>query len=155
MSEYKISQYDLQSYFKSLCNSFYIAYEHVKRLEKEQKRIEAEGQEFKRIKGKLEELERTLGYWEDNMWADFRPIESVLYKIKNNGFSIIVTTKEEIYALIMFYNFYKVKDFPIINIKACPTGEQLYDDFILEYKKALNKDDLPDAVLISLNDKYL
>ena len=35
MSEYKMNQYDLQRYFKSLCNSFYIAYENVTRLEKE------------------------------------------------------------------------------------------------------------------------
>jgi len=32
----KMEQYELQSYFKSLCNSFYIAYEQVKRLEKEE-----------------------------------------------------------------------------------------------------------------------
>ena len=30
-----MDRYTLQSYFKSLCNSFYIAYAEVKRLEKE------------------------------------------------------------------------------------------------------------------------
>ena len=35
MSSYTMEQEVLQSYFESLCNSFYIAYEQVKRLEKE------------------------------------------------------------------------------------------------------------------------
>lgn len=39
MSDYKMNQDDLQSYFKSLCNSFYIAYEQVKRLEKEEEDV--------------------------------------------------------------------------------------------------------------------
>jgi len=36
----KTGQYELQSYFKSLCNSFYIAYRQVKRLEREIEELE-------------------------------------------------------------------------------------------------------------------
>ena len=39
MSEYTMNQYDLQRYFKSLWNSFYIAYEQVKRLKEEKKAL--------------------------------------------------------------------------------------------------------------------
>ena len=41
MSNYKMDQYTLQSYFKSLCNSFYIAYSQVKRLEKLEEELES------------------------------------------------------------------------------------------------------------------
>ena len=36
-----MKQYTLQSYFKSLCNSFYIAYVEVKRLERELKEADS------------------------------------------------------------------------------------------------------------------
>lgn len=38
----QMGQYELQSYFKSLCNSFYIAYQQEKRLEKERDEINLE-----------------------------------------------------------------------------------------------------------------
>lgn len=40
MSKDTMNQYALQSYFESVCKSFYIAYEQVKRLEKEREEIE-------------------------------------------------------------------------------------------------------------------
>lgn len=155
MSDYKMSQYDLQSYFKSLCNSFYIAYEQVKRLEKEEEGLKAEEQEYGR---KFRELSKIRNYWEDNMYQDYEAIKSVLYTMKENGFLIIVTTKAEIYALIKYYSCYKVKYFPIINMdekymQAFPTGEELYDDFLSAYKEALDKDCVPDAMDL-LEDKY-
>ncbi len=200
MSEYKMNQYDLQSYFKSLCNSFYIAYQQVRRLEKEEdalvndyneedlemvksllkisvadstqnkyitykysyeelekekERLEAEEQEFDR---KTEELGKICSYWSNNMWKDFEAIKSVLYTIKDNGFSIIVTTKAEIYALIRFYYTYKVKDYPIINMEeeyrqAFPTIEELSDDFLFAYEEALNENGFPNTMDL-LYDKY-
>lgn len=200
MSEYKMNQYDLQSYFKSLCNSLYIAYEQVKRLEKEEEaltnnyneedlemvnnlleisvadstqnkyitykysyeelekekeRLEAEEQEFDR---KTEELEKIRSYWSDNMWKDFEAIKSVLYTIKDNGFSIIVTTKAEIYALIRFYCTCNVKDYPIINMEeeyrqVFPTVEELSDDFIFAYEEALDENGVQN-IMYFLYDKY-
>lgn len=199
MSEYKMNQYDLQSYFKSLCNSFYIAYEQVKRLEKEEdalvndyneedlemvkslleisvddstqnkyitykysyeeleeekERLEAEEQEFDR---KTKELEKISSYWYNNMWQDFEAIKSVLYTIKDNGFSIIVTTKAEIYALIRFYYTYKVKDYPIINMAeeyrpVFPTGEEVYEDFLYAYEEDMKCDS--NVFMSRIFDKY-
>ena len=200
MSEYKMNQYDLQSYFKSLCNSFYIAYEHVKRLEKEEddlresyneedleminnlleisvadstqnkyitykysreelekekERIQVEEQEFDR---KTEELGEICGYWSNRMRQDFEAIKSVIYTIKDNGFSIIVTTKAEIYALIRFYYSYGVKNYPIINMEeeyreVFPNGEELYDDFIFAYEEAIKENGIPDTMRL-LFEKY-
>lgn len=200
MSEYKMNQYDLQSYFKSLCNSFYIAYEQVKRLEKEEddlresyneedleminnlleisvadstqnkyitykysreelekekERIQVEEQEFDR---KIEEPGEIRGYWSNRMRQDFEAIKSVIYTIKDNGFSIIVTTKAEIYALIRFYYSYGVKNYPIINMEeeyreVFPNGEELYDDFIFAYEEAIKENGIPDT-MSSLYEKY-
>lgn len=201
MNDYKMNQYDLQSYFKSLCNSFYIAYEQVKRLEKEEdalsenyneedlemvknlldisvadstqnkyitykysreelekekERLEAKEQEFGR---KIKELGEIRSYWATNMWQDFEDIKNVLYKIKDNGFSIIVTTKAEIYALIRFYYYCNVKNYPIINMdeqcrQAFPTGEELYDDFLLAYKEALDKNGRENIMDILYNQYF-
>lgn len=41
----KMGQYELQSYFKSLCNSFYIAYRQVKRLERELEELKTTSRE--------------------------------------------------------------------------------------------------------------
>lgn len=182
MSEYKLNEYELQSYFKSLCNSFYIAYSKVKRLEEEKKnlqsgydeesleivkslieleswvtipnkyvtleysreellkekeRLEAEEQEYEK---KSKELMKTLRIWSDNMWKEYQAIARILYMIRDNKFHVIVTTKQEIYALILFYANYRVEACPIINIneecrKIFPTGEKIYDDFLYAYEE--------------------
>ncbi len=186
MSEYTMNQYDLQRYFKSLCNSFYIAYEQVKRLkeekkalnndyneedlkmvnslleisvvdstqnkyviykysheelEKEKERLEAERQEFE---GKTEELEKIRNYWFDSMLRVFADIERVLFTIKDNNFSIILTTKAEIYALMHFYGHcnHLVYKYPIVNVKeyskkVYKTKNEVYLDFLHAYESGL------------------
>lgn len=200
MSEYKMNQYDLQSYFKSLCNSFYIAYEQVKRLEKEEddlresynendletvkgllgieeyitipnkyitlaysreelekekKRLEAEKQEYER---KIEAIGKIYSFWSIKMRDKFEIIKSVIYRIKDEGYSIIVTTKAEIYALMRFYYEHTVEDYAVVNIEkeyreAFPTGEELYDDFMLAYQEALDENGLPDT-MSTLYEEY-
>ncbi len=197
MSDYKMDQYQLQSYFKSLCNSFYIAYDQVKRLEKEderlandyneedletvkslleteccsnkyltlnysreelekeQERLEAEKQEYER---KSEELGQIFSYWEYQMWKEYYAIESVLYRIKNEDFTIIVTTKQEIYALMLFYSKNAVKRCPVVNLeedgkRAFPTGEELYDSFIFAYEEVLIHSE-SEYIMNLLYDKY-
>lgn len=201
MSEYKMNQDDLQSYFKSLCNSFYIAYEQVKRLkkekddltesyndedlemvnnlleisvadstqnkyitykysreelEKEKERLEAEEQEFER---KYDELEKIRLYWERHMRKIYEEINSVIYTIKDNGFSIIVTTGAEIYALIRFYANWNnsVKEYPIVNMEEeyrqeFPTGEEMYDDFLYAYEEDMKCGE--PIFMLRICDKY-
>ncbi len=161
MSDYKMSQYDLQSYFKSLCNSFYIAYEQVKRLgkelnilrhvynereyynkeelEKNKERLEIEEQEYK-VKSK--ELSKVYNIWTNRISKIYLEIMSTILIIKDNKFSIIITTKEEIYALMCFYSRWcqSVTEYPIVNMEeefrqVFPTGEQVYEDFLYAYEK--------------------
>lgn len=191
MSEYKMNQYDLQSYFKSLCNSFYIAYEQVKRLEKERKELRSQyseedlevvnsiinlieektttnkyiiilysNEELEEKKERLEkekeeyierikELNKILEYWSDFMWDTHKVISDFIKSIiryeedneeidKDNKFSVIVTTKQEVYALIAFYSNNSVEEYPIINMEekyreSFPTGEEVYEDFLKAY----------------------
>lgn len=134
----------------------YITYKYSREeLEKEKERLEAEVQEFDI---KFEELGEIGSYWFNHMWQDFEAIKSVIYTIKDNGFSIIVTTKAEIYALIRFYYCCDVKNYPIINMEeeyreVFPNGEELYDDFIFAYKEAIKENGIPDT-MSSLYEKY-
>lgn len=136
----------LQSYFKSLCNSFYIAYVEVKRLERELKEadstVEKENLEkveevltamrdteslihkyinFKSTEPELEaekaELEQIIdqkdlkskimkeenAFWSEWMWHLENEIWRVLLEIRRMEKTIIVTSKEEVYALMFVY----------------------------------------------------
>ncbi len=136
----------LQSYFKSLCNSFYIAYAEVKRLEKELQEADSTVEEenlekvkevltamrdtespihkyisFKNTEEELEtekaELEliihqkdeKTKNIEEEkNPWSKWmRDLREQIYRtllqIKREKQTIIVTSKEEVYALMLIY----------------------------------------------------
>lgn len=132
MSEYKMSQYELQSYFKSLCNSFYIAYDQVKRLEKEKRENDT----------KYKEIGAIVDKWQNHMWNVYEEIEEVIYEIYDNKFTVIVTTKAELYVLMNFYASWDhpVKKYPIVNMneeyrKEFPIGEQICEDFLYAYEQ--------------------
>lgn len=181
MSNYTIDQYTLQSYFESLCNSFYIAYSQVKRLEKLDEELESTclDEELKMVKSCLqvykseewqqkyimqkyskeelekrkEELEQAKKKydekckelkglrdfcWDELFWKNVKDIEAILFKIIRNKFSIIITSKEEIIALMAFFGDNSVGRYRIINtdeqcLKSFPTGEKMYEDFYAAY----------------------
>lgn len=136
----------LQSYFKSLCNSFYIAYAEVKRLEREleevdstveeenlekvkevltamkdtespihkyisfkhtEEELEAEKAKLEQIIHQRDEKSETIGEekkaWAEWMWYSKDEIFRVLLQIEREKQTIIVTSKEEVYALMFVY----------------------------------------------------
>lgn len=181
MSNYTMDQYTLQSYFKSLCNSFYIAYKQVKRLEKEmdeldstcldeelemvksclqvykteewqqkyiiqkyskeelEKRKEELEQTKKEYDEKCKELERSYRFWNNSLWeGEAKNIWRLLGTIKEENFSVIVTNKEEVIALMAFFRERSVEEYRIINtdeqcLKSFPTGEKMYEEFFSAY----------------------
>lgn len=181
MSKFIMEQEVLQSYFKSLCNSFYIAYSQVKRLEKEMDELDSTcpDEELKTVKsclkvyeleewqqkyivqkyskeelekrkeelelakkeydGKFKELEWTYMFWNNSLWeGGVKNIFRLLGTIKDYNFSIIVTNREEIIALMAFFRERSVKKYRIINtdkeyLKSFPTGEKMYEDFFTAY----------------------
>ena len=182
MSKYKMDQCTLQSYFKSICNSFYIAYIQVKRLEKLEDELESicPEKELELVKNLLEisvpeelqqkymaskyskeellekrkeelelakkeydekckELQEPKWLWNELLWKTAgRSIALVLKQIKEEDFSVIVTSKEEIIALMAFFRGKSVKEYRIINtdeqyLKSFPTGEKMYEEFYAAY----------------------
>lgn len=138
--------YKLQSYFKSLCNSFYIAYAEVKRLEEKMESVDATEEresisclreilevvkdknnpchkymEVKWTENKLNEekerleevisekveksreLEIQLKSWCEWLRKQKDGIYSVLLAIKRNNQRIVITSKEDVYALMFVY----------------------------------------------------
>lgn len=142
----KMEQYELQSYFKSLCNSFYIAYRQAKRLEKEEQEILATSQKKglqkaiqKELKQKSEEWHARDRYWGERRYETSKQIKATIERIAKCNYSIIVTSEEEIYALMSFYNSNPAGKYPIINqeeqyMKIFPTGKKVCEDFLMAYR---------------------
>lgn len=173
-------QYKLQSYFESICNSFYIAYTQVKRLEMQIDSIESqttadeykivnkileisseEGdlekyitqkytiEELQKKKKELEEsinqndqkkieLDAKLCFWTNCLWKKVKEITQVIGVLKDEGYKLIITSQEEIIALIAFYNEYKVSDYRIIDdeeksLKDFPSDKKMYQEFFMAY----------------------
>lgn len=146
MVNYAIDTYTLQSYFKSLCESHYIAYTQLKRLEDEQEEyvmnLCSQVKEKRRkelLVYKDEEYHKMLEegiFWNNRLKHVREEIRIVLEHAKDN--SIIVTSREEIIALIEFFYRDKVKKYQIINTDAkilelFPTGEKMYEEFLQAY----------------------
>lgn len=178
MKDYTMDQYTLQSYFKSLCKSFYIAYKQVKRLEEKQKEIEATNpqdelktvnmllrnheslkklgtivqvcseeeleqkkEQLENLKSvyekKCEELEGPKKFWSGRLWNDCAiNIEHVIESIKKRNYTIIVTSKEEVFALMAFFRENSVEVYRIINVEedlSCFPTDDMSKEFLEAY----------------------
>ena len=130
MKDYTIDQYTLQSYFKSLCNSFYIAYKQVKRLEA------IEPGEICR------EIQFQMRFWSDKKWNIANDIESIVKAMMAKEYTIIVTTEEEIIALMDFFETHSVEGYAVINtdeeyLKDFPKEKRMHKEFLDAYSKDL------------------
>ena len=186
MSKCTMDEYTLQSYFKSLCNSCYIAYKQLVRLEEEMDELNSTcpDEELEMVKSclqvykseewqqkyimqkyskeelekrkeelelaekeydeKCEKLDRPKQIWSNLFWKNVKNIAEILAIIKENYFSIIVTSKEEVIALMAFFKDHDLSNYRIINtdeqyLRSFPTGEKMYEDFYAAY--CLNDDD--------------
>lgn len=175
-----MDEYTMQSYFKALSNAYYIAYEQMKRLEKEDEELSKldRTDELDELK-KLQSLDITVGVTKKYLSSDFSKerlanIQSQLEKeqqdyeerqkkldneytswrirkenldalikeavitIKENGFHIIVTSKENIIALLCFFAKNNISDYKVINteeefLQFFPVEEEWYQDFFRAY----------------------
>ncbi len=191
------NEYTMTKYFESLCNSFYIAYTQVKRLEKQSEELEetypgkeleiveklieffelssfnglkekyveqkCSQEELAKAKKKLEKqkqaykeemaaIDSQCKYWSTIMWEIVGKVENLLFQLKNNGYSIIITSEIEIVTLMAVFKMKELRYFGrIINtqeryLKSFPTSElcrsffrayQLEDE--IEMKKVIGK----------------
>lgn len=180
MNNCTMDQYTLQSYFKSLCNSFYIAYKQVKRLEGQQEKLDRESpKEELKIVGQLlkisateeiqekyiskkysqkqlkekkemleismneyekktKELEISEEYWLKKLWDNVHEIKKILSTMQEKGFTIIVTSKEEVLAFMALFEEKSMKKYRVINIeeqylKSFPADGKMYEEFFAAY----------------------
>lgn len=123
--KYKMD-YVLQSYFKSLCKSYYIAYKQVKRLEKEA--------DWKNVE--------KYNFWKQMLQKCTEERDFLINEMKDSNIQIIVTTIEEIFTLLEFYTNESFHVYNIINVdeyalKAFPKEEELYEEFLNAYTNPL------------------
>ena len=135
MKDYTMDQYTLQSYFKSMCNSFCIARKQVKRLEEKKKEVQAL---YPEDEEKCKELEYPIRFWSDKLWNESDRIEGTIKTMISKEYTIIVTTEEEIIALMNFFNIHLVARYAVINtnedaIKDFPQGKEMYAEFLAAY----------------------
>lgn len=125
-------QYALQSYFKVLCKSYDLARKEMKRLEVE------EG-------AKRENWEKEHEFWHERLEQAKNEIEEVIEELVNNKMSIVVTTKEEVTALMSFFFCRSMRTYPIINtqsefLQVFPKGdmcEEFYQAYCLQNKEKM------------------
>lgn len=171
--------YTLQSYFKSLCDSFYIAYAEVKRLEIGLEEVDSTVEEetlekvkevltamedtespihkyinFKHTELEMEEekarLEAIINQkneksesigeekkvWSKWMWNLKEQIYRALLQISREKQTIIITSKEEIYALMFVYR--SEGTIRVLNTKeeyliSYPKNDKICYDFLENY----------------------
>ena len=136
---YTMEPYTLQSYFKSLCESFCIAYKQVKKTEKLQAEEEKEfnDDELKAINTQLAYPSR---FWSDKLWNLANQIEGIIGIMKSENCTIIVTDKKEIIALMAFFRSCSVENYRIINLseeylESFPQDE-MSQEFLNAYRTA-------------------
>lgn len=84
--------YNVQSYFKNLCKSYYIAYEQFKRFENDKQ-------------------SRGWDFWHMRVYTCQKEIRDVIEDMAFDKISIIISTKEEVFTLIWLYSNYAYKEY--------------------------------------------
>lgn len=130
----------MQSYFKSLCNTYYIAYEQYVRSLKE----------YDIAKGpEKNEIGEECNYWHGRFRHDAAEIRECIEEMVERNISIIVTSKKEVFALSKFYAQDYSYEYDIINtdseaIVSFPMDDELCREFLnayKNYKKSIEKYD--------------
>ena len=192
-SEHK---HNLQSYFKGLCNSFYIAHREYERLsikcEELQNNFKAEKprlktiqnilqmknnicddyitfkcsieelekrkEEIESIKAELEKKEKRKQFWFMRKQMIYKEIEEAIKEIVANGYTIIIDSEAEVYALIEFFYFNSVIENQIVDnesntVEKVNTEDNIYEKFLEAYSQCIEHEmDIP---IKDLHLKYI
>lgn len=140
-----MDQYTIQSYFKSLCKTYCIAREQLKRTKREMDELKKTLKDEENLdigKEEYESTERTLQR-DESFWSNIinnlsEEIERVVYTIAYNEQSMIVTSEEEIIALTTFFYVNGLTKHRIINtderyLRAFPADKEFYIKFFEAY----------------------
>lgn len=143
MSTKKGQQYGIESYFRNLCNSYYIAYQILKQLKEEKK--ELEGTISEEYKQRDSEIAYQQYFWSKRLEKMGQEIKNLIREINQEGISFVVTNEAEVIVLISFYQYSTVKSYRIVNTKkkhwkAFKDNKKMYKKFLDAYKS--KSDDL-------------
>lgn len=162
MINYEMHPYTLQSYFKNMCKSAYLAHEQLKRIRENQQKVETElmrmrqellgldsscsEEELKKktveisvYKAKSEILRNNESFWGGSFNRNKIVIDRIISEIEDQHFQIIVTSKEEIFGLMIYYMTHEGSEdyYDLINTKENFLDfffkEEMYTDFIYTY----------------------
>lgn len=152
MSKKKKQSCEIESYFRNLCNSYYIAYQNLKRLKEEKK--ELEGTTSQKYKDKESEVTYQQYFWSKRLEKMSQEIKNVIREIDQEGVSFVVTSKAEVIVLIAFYQYSTVKSYRIINtkkkqVKAFKGNKKIYKKFLEAYETK------SDILMTQLYHKYV
>lgn len=106
--------YNVQSYFKSLCNSYYIAYKQFERF-------------------KNDKQSKDYDFWRERIYNCQQELKSIIEDIEFNKISIIVSTKEEVFALIWLYTKPSYCNYNVVNINEEAERAYPMDDLWCQY----------------------
>ena len=143
-----MNQYNIQSYFKSLCKTYCIARGQLKRTKKEMADLGKEYLTAEEFSGANKQFERDKSFWSRTINNLSEEIERVIFTLTYNEQSIIVTTEEEIIALTTFFYVNGISKFKVINmdekyLDLLPSGKEFHIAFLEAYsdedEKAMDK----------------
>ena len=112
-----MDHYNIQSYFKSLCKTYCIAREQLKRTKKEMADLRKECMTDEELSSVNKQFERDKSFWSRAINNLSEELERVIYIITYNEQSIIVTSEEEIIALTTFFYVNGISKFKVINMQ--------------------------------------
>lgn len=114
----------------------YITHKYSKEeLEKEKQVLQEKQQE---CNDELKKCEIEAEFWNRRFAKVTEELEDLISAIRRKGLTVIVTSEEEIIALMYFYRDNSVKTYDIINIEEknlipFPDGKKMYEDFYSAY----------------------
>lgn len=130
--------YNVQSYFKNLCKSYYVAYEQFKRFENDKQ-------------------SNDYLFWRGRVNACQNEIKMVIEEMTMNNIVIVISTREEVFTLIWFFSKcvhsgYENLKYNFVNISkdakaAYPMDDAICKEFLNIYKFYVHEEDMYSKLL--------
>lgn len=115
--------YELEIYFKNVCNLFYVAYDKVERLRTKE----------------VDSFEKD--FWEKALEEDKKQIIRIVIACERNKNPLIITTKEEVFSLLYFFQNHSLDATDVISQDAICLMSFPQDELSRKFLKAYQKKD--------------
>lgn len=137
--------YNVQSYFKNLCKSYYLAYEQFKRFENDKQ-------------------SNDYMFWRARVNACQNEIKMVIEEMAMNKILIVISTKEEVFTIIWFlskyvHSAYENLKYDFVNIgkdakAAYPMDDIICEDFWYLYRACEYKENMFSQLLSRWEERW-